>query len=183
MRGSRARARGIARVVACVGATAGYREWRRRFPNRARGEHRWRRGSKVRLVVAAGVMVAGLIIGSLVMVGRQSLMRRDDGGSATVRISLVGMPADGASPAVNVDVETHRADPRDLAFEHAVVLRTPGGHEVVPLATREDFRQGFRRKVQMVFPPIATGDEVRIVVRNVGGVGERVFSFSRGARP
>jgi hypothetical protein len=62
-----------------------------------------------------------------------------------------------------------------VAFEQAVVVRTPDGAEVPPTAVEQASGSGHHREAVLVFPPVAQPGPVRILVRNVGGVAERTF--------
>ena len=58
-----------------------------------------------------------------------------------------------------------------------VALRTPDGTDIAPVAVEQTSGAGHHREAVLVFPPLARPGDVRIVVKNVGGVAERSFSW------
>lgn len=78
-------------------------------------------------------------------------------------------------------LDTHSVGLDDIAFEHAVAMRTPDGTDLAPEAV-EAKGGGHHRRAVVVFPPLAQAGVVRIVVKNVGGVAERIFSWDLPAR-
>jgi hypothetical protein len=57
------------------------------------------------------------------------------------------------------------------------VLRTADGKELGPSAVEQAKGGGHHREAVVVFLPVADLGEVRVVVKNVGGVEERVFTW------
>ena len=59
-----------------------------------------------------------------------------------------------------------------------VALSGPDGAAIAPTVVEQAEGTGHHREAVLAFPPLhAEAREVRIVVRNVGGVGERNFSW------
>jgi hypothetical protein len=129
---------------------------------------------RVGLVVAALWSAAGAS-------GQEALTRRDGQGAVTVVVTLAGLPQDGVPIRATVALDTHTVALDDVVFERAVTLRTPEGAEVAPTRVEGLKGGGHHREAVVVFPPVAQRGTVRIVVRNVGGIGERSFVWERPA--
>ena len=118
-----------------------------------------------------GVWVGGL------SEAQEGLTRRDAQGSVTVVVTLLPASTPGAPIKAKVVLDTHSVALDGVAFEQAVVVRTPDGAEVPPTAVEQASGSGHHREAVLVFPPVAQPGPVRIVVRNVGGVAERTFTW------
>ncbi|MBI2461151.1 MAG: hypothetical protein HYV61_06630 [Candidatus Rokubacteria bacterium] len=68
-----------------------------------------------------------------------------------------------------------------IKLEEAVVLRADGA-DLAPTAVEEAAGGGHHRSAVLIFPPPARAGEVRIVVKDVGGVAERSFAWVLPAR-
>jgi len=123
---------------------------------------------RVGLVVAALASAGGAS-------GQTALTQRDGQGAVTVAVTLGGLPEVGVPIRVTVVLDTHTVALDDVVFEWAVALRTPEGAEVAPTRVEGSRGSGHHREAIVLFPPVAPRGPVRIVVRNVGGIGERVF--------
>jgi hypothetical protein len=136
----------------------------------------------MRAWLRVGVLVAAL--GSAVGVSAQAtLSQRDGQGAVTVVVTLAGPPQVGVPIRATVVLDTHAVSLDDVVFERAVVLRTPEGAEVAPTRVEGVKGSGHHRQAVVVFPPITERGTVRMVVRNVGGIGERVFAWESRAVP
>jgi hypothetical protein len=130
-------------------------------------------------------MRAGLRVGLLVAVlgtasgvsAQATLTQRDGQGAVTVVVTLAGLPQVGVPIRATVVLDTHSGALDDVVFERAVALRTPEGVEVAPTSVEGVKGSGHHRQAVVVFPPVTKRGAVRIVVRNVGGIGERVFAW------
>ena len=128
----------------------------------------------MRAWLRVGLLVAAL--GSAGGVSAQdALTRRDGQGAVTVVVTLAGLPQVGVPIRATVVLDTHTVALDDVVFERAVALRTPG----VPRSRRPGWKGskggGHHREAVVVFPPVTEQGTVRMVVRNVGGIGERIF--------
>ena len=121
-----------------------------------------------------GLVVAGLGSAGGAS-GQDALTQRDGQGAVTVAVTLAGLPEVGVPIRVTVVLETHIVALDDVVFERAVALRTPEGAEVVPTGMEGSRGSGHHREAVLVFPPVTQRGTVRIIVRNVGGIGERAF--------
>jgi hypothetical protein len=108
---------------------------------------------------------------------QEGLTRRDTQGPVTVAVTLIHSPTPGAPIKARVVLDTHSAALDGVAFEQAVVIRTPDGAEVPPTSVEQASGSGHHREVVLVFPPSPQPGSLRILVRNVGGVAERTFSW------
>jgi hypothetical protein len=127
----------------------------------------------MRAWLCVGLLVAAL--GSAGGVSAQdALTRRDGQGAVTVVVTLAGLP-DGVPIRVTIVLDTHTVALDDVVFERAVALRTPEGAEVAPTKVEGSRGSGHHREAVVVFPPVTQRGPVRVVVRNVGGIGERIF--------
>jgi hypothetical protein len=113
--------------------------------------------------------------------GQDVLTQRDGQGAVTVAVTLAGLPEVGLPIRVTVVLDTHTVALDDVVFERTVALRTPEGAEVAPTRVEGSRGSGHHREAVVVFPPVTQRGTVRIVVRNVGGIGERVFVWERPA--
>ena len=81
-----------------------------------------------------------------------------------------------------VVLDTHSVGLDGVAFEQIVAIRTADGAEVLPSAVEQASGGGHHREAVLVFPSAAQPGSVRIVVKNVGGVAERTFTWESSAR-
>lgn len=95
---------------------------------------------------------------------------RGDGRGDARWVAQVGVPI-----RATVVLDTHTVALDDVVFERAVALRTPGGAEVAPTRVEGVKGGGHHRQAVVVFPAVTEQGTVRMVVRNVGGIAERVF--------
>jgi hypothetical protein len=136
----------------------------------------------MRAWLRVGILVVAL--GSAGGVRAQdALTRRDGQGVVTVVVTLAGLPQAGVPIRATVVLDTHTVALDDVVFERAVALRTPEGAEVAPTRVEGVKGGGHHRQAVVVFPPVAEQGTVRMVVRNVGGIGERVFVWERPTVP
>lgn len=112
---------------------------------------------------------------------QQGLTQRDARGPVTVAVTLTSPPQVGAPLKVKVALDTHSVALDGIRFEEAVALRADGA-DLAPTAVEEAQGGGHHRSVVLVFPPPTRPGEVKIVVRNVGGVAERSFVWELRAR-
>ena len=121
----------------------------------------------------------GLLVVALGSAGgvsaQDALTRRDGQGAVTVVVTLAGLPQAGMPIRATVVLDTHTVALDDVVFERAVALRTPGGAEVAPTRVEGVKGGGHHRQAVVVFPAVTEQGTVRMVVRNVGGIAERVF--------
>ena len=106
---------------------------------------------------------------------QEGLARRDAQGPVTVVVTLLHPSGPGTPIKAKVVFDTHSVALDGVAFEQAVVVRTPDGAEVPPTAVEQASGSGHHREAVLVFPPVTQPGPVRILVRNVGGVAERIF--------
>jgi hypothetical protein len=111
-------------------------------------------------------------------VAKDELSKRDSQGAVSVIVTPAGPPAAGAPLTVTVRLDTHSVALDSIKFEEAVVLRGPNGVDVAPKVDRVS-GGGHHREVVLSFPPLpGMLREVRITVKNVGGVAERSFAWA-----
>jgi hypothetical protein len=117
-------------------------------------------------------------IAALVTVGaaqaQEGLTKRDARGPVTVVVTLADAPAAGAPLKVQVVLDTHSVGLDGIAFDQAVVLRSPDGTDARAAAVEQSPGGGHHRQALLVFAPVEKGP-IRIVVKDVGGIPERVF--------
>lgn len=105
-----------------------------------------------------------------------TLSRQDRQGAVTVTATMLA----SATPEllrVKVALDTHSVSLDGLEFESVVVLRGPDGTDVAPVAIEQAKGGGHHREAVLVFPAPGAGGGSRVVVKNVGGVGERSFTW------
>lgn len=123
----------------------------------------------------------GIWIGGL-SEAQEGLTKRDAQGSVTVVVTLIPAPTPGAPIKAKVVLDTHSVALDGLAFEQAVAMRVADGAEVTPTGVEQASGSGHHREAVLVFPPSPQSGSVRIVVRNVGGVAERTFTWESSVR-
>jgi hypothetical protein len=107
----------------------------------------------------------------------QELTKTDRQGPVAVAVTLSTAAVVGAPFEVKVELDTHSVGLDGIAFERAVVWRGPDGVEVTPMAAEQVKGSGHHREAVLVFPAISQAGTGRIVVKDVGGVAERVFEW------
>jgi hypothetical protein len=128
----------------------------------------------MRAWLCVGLLVVAL--GSAAGVSAQdALTQRDGRGAVTVAVTLAGPPEVGVPIRVTIGLDTHAGSLDDVVFERAVAFRTPDGAEVAPTRVEGVKGSGHHRQAVVVFPPVTQRGPVSVVVRNVGGIGERIF--------
>jgi hypothetical protein len=127
--------------------------------------------------------VLGSLVLSLVVLGplgrsaaQDPFTQRDQQGAVTVVVTLMPPATPGAPLKAKIALDTHSVGLDGIAFDRAVVMRT-GGADVPPTAVEQATGGGHHRNAVLVFPPPAQPGPVEIVVKNVGGVDERSFSW------
>lgn len=101
--------------------------------------------------------------------------QRNTQGPVSVTVALVEAPGADRLVKVNVALDTHSVSLDSIKFEEAVRLRGPEGAETAAVAIEQAKGSGHHRQAVLVFPAPAQGGELRIVVKDVGGVPERAF--------
>lgn len=127
--------------------------------------------------------VLGSLALSLVILGpwgrseaQEPLTKRDQQGPVTVVVTLMPPTTPGAPIKAKVVLDTHSVGLDGIAFDRAVVMRTDGT-DVPPTAVEQPSGGGHHRDAVLVFPPPAQPGPVQIVVKNIGGIAERSFSW------
>jgi hypothetical protein len=132
-----------------------------------------RKGLRVGVLVAlAALWLTG------VAAARDELSKRDTQGGISVTVRLARAPAAGVPLTVTVRLDTHSVALDSIKFEETVLLRGPDGAAIAPTVDRLR-GGGHHRDATMTFRALpAALREVRIEVRNVGGVAERNFAWA-----
>lgn len=107
----------------------------------------------------------------------QELTQTDRQGPVAVAVTLAAIPVTGSPFKAKVVFDTHSVGLDGIVFEIAVALRGPDGVEVTPTAVESVKGLGHHREAVLVFPPVRQPGISRIVVKDVGGVAERVFAW------
>ncbi|MBI4246093.1 MAG: hypothetical protein HY614_02790 [Candidatus Rokubacteria bacterium] len=108
---------------------------------------------------------------------QDGLTKLDRQGPVTVAVTLAAPPAVATPIKAKVVFDTHSVELDDVVFEQAVALRGSDGRDVAPASLEQAKGSGHHREAVLVFPPLADGGQVRVVVKDVGGVAERVFTW------
>lgn len=121
-------------------------------------------------------------LGSLLVPGlvaaQGGLSKRDGQGPVAVTVALIEAPATDSPVRVKVSLDTHSVALDGIKFEDVVALGGPEGAAVLPTAVEQAKGAGHHREAVLAFAPLPAGArEVRITVKNVGGVGERNFKW------
>jgi len=127
---------------------------------------------RVRTVVVLALMV---LWSTGISLAQDGLIKEDRQGRVTVTVALTAPPVDLTPIRVEVSLDTHSVMLDTIRFEDAVAMRNPEGIDIRPSAVVQVKGSGHHREAVLVFPPIAQGGWLRIVVKNVGGIPERLF--------
>lgn len=113
---------------------------------------------------------------------QDGLTKTNTQGPVSVALTLVP-PVKAASPIrVRVAFNTHSVALDGIALESAIALRKADGSEERPTVI-EQTGGGHHRRTVVVFPGQPPGDSLQIVVKNVGGVEERLFRWDLPLAP
>ena len=108
---------------------------------------------------------------------QEGLTKRDRRGPVTVEVTLIAPAAPGAPVRAKVVLDTHSVALDGIALDQVVVLRAADGADVAPTAVEAAQDSSHHREAVLMFPPVAGAGTIRILVRNVGGIAERSFSW------
>jgi hypothetical protein len=132
----------------------------------------------MRTAFLLGIALAVLISVTVGNVSAQdALTKLDRQGSVTVAVTLVAPPLPGSPITVRVVLDTHSVGLDGIAFERTVALRKPDGSDKGPAAVEQLSGTGHHREAVVVFRAIEGATDVQIIVRDVGGIPERVFAW------
>ena len=112
-----------------------------------------------------------------ILEAQENWTKQDRQGPVSVGVTLMPPPDGGAPVKVKVVLDTHSVALDGIKFEEAVTLRAPEGSDIGPTAVEQATGSGHHREAVLLFPPLAGAGEVRVLVKNVGGVPERGFSW------
>lgn len=127
-------------------------------------------------IMSSAVWIAlglGLIAGPS---DAQELTKSDRQGPVTVTVTWSAPLAVGMPLQAKVVLDTHSVGLDAIALNEVVTLRGPDGVEAAPTAV-DTKGSGHHREATLTFGPITKPGRVEIVVRNVGGVAERIFAW------
>ncbi len=128
--------------------------------------------------VRAGLLLTLVIIwASVISEAQEGLKKTDRRGPVTVEVTLILPAATGEPIRAKVVLDTHSVALDGTALDQVVVLRVADGADVGPTAVEAAKDSSHHREAILVFAPGATAGTIRILVRNVGGVAERSFSW------
>lgn len=122
------------------------------------------------------IAVSLVLITTTASSGEDAATKRDRQGPVTVTITLLEASATGIKARVVFD--THSGSLDGIVLEQAMSLRGPGGADITPTAVEQVTGGGHHLQAVLVFPPQTGATEVRMIAKNVGGIGERVFRWS-----
>ncbi len=126
------------------------------------------------------------VLGSLVLIGllapapsaaQDALTKRDGRGPVAVTVALLESPAVGSPVRVRVALDTHSVGLDGITFGEAVAIRAPDGAEVPPASVERTSGGGHHREAVLLFPAVRPAGTLVIVVKDVGGIAERLFSW------
>src|SRR5262245_52450881 len=103
--------------------------------------------------------------------------KRDRQGPVTVAVTLLTPPPSGAPVTVRVVLDTRSVSLDGVAFERAVTLQNLDGRDEAPSAVERVTGTGHHREAVVVFRVLQGTTDVQIVVKDVGGIFERMFAW------
>jgi len=122
------------------------------------------------------IAVSMVLITATASSGEDAATKRDRQGPVTVTVTLLEASATGTKARLVLD--THAGSLDGIVLEQAMSLRGPSGADVAPTAVEQVTGGGHHRQAVLVFATLAGATEVRMVVKNVGGINERIFRWS-----
>lgn len=127
-----------------------------------------------------GVIVAlAALLGPGLAIGQQGLSKRDGQGPVAVTVTVIEAPGTGSPIKIKVSLDTYSVPLDGIKFEEVVALDGPDGAAIAPTAVEQATGAGHHREAVLAVPSLAAdAREVRIAVRNVGGIGERTFAWT-----
>lgn len=132
----------------------------------------------MRSLVRVGLVIAMLAVWSVGASDAQEVLTKSDRrGPVSVAVTLAAPPTVGTPLKAKVVLDTHSVALDGITFDTAVVMRTADGTDVAPTAVEQATGSGHHREAVLVFPAVTAPGMVRIVVKNVGGVTERMFAW------
>lgn len=131
--------------------------------------------------IAGALALVMVLLAPAASRAEESLTQRDARGPVTVVATLLPAEAPGAPVKVKIALDTHSVALDTISFDRSVVLRQADGTDMAPTAV-EVSGGGHHRQAVLTFPPTEAEGAMRVVVKNVGGVPERVFTWQRPSR-
>ena len=129
----------------------------------------------IRVGILAGLATLSALTGSEAQ--QQALTKRSSQGPVTVAVTLTALPAPGAPLRAKVVLDTHSVALDGIKFEEAVTLRASDGTEIAPTGVEQASGSGHHREAVVVFATPSGAGALNIIVKNVGGVAERSFTW------
>jgi hypothetical protein len=129
-----------------------------------------------RPIGALGLRLVPLLVLGVATAAAQDLTRTDGQGPVSVTVTLAAASAVGKSLEVEIALNTHSVGLDAIAFDRAVTLRRPDGTETAPSAVQAK-GAGHHREAMLSFTPVTQPGSIQILVRDVGGVAERTFTW------
>jgi len=127
--------------------------------------------------ISVAVALLSLLVPGL-LAAQGGLSKRDGQGPVAVTVTLIEAPATGSPVRVKVSLDTHSVALDGIKFEDVVALGGPDGAAIAPTAVEQATGAGHHREAVLAYASLPAGArEVRITVKNVGGVGERNFKW------
>jgi len=108
---------------------------------------------------------------------QDGLTKRNAQGPVTVVVTLMNPQAPGDPVKVKVVLDTHSENLDGLKLEEIVVLRLPDGVGASPVGVEQASGSGHHREAVLIFKSVPGTAGLTIVVKNVGGVAERAFTW------
>ncbi len=130
--------------------------------------------ASIRRGVALALVILG-VVGSLD--AQEGLTKRSQEGPVTVTLTLLAPPVAGSPLKVKLVLDTHSVALDGIALEQAVAMRGPDGVDSAPIAVEQAKGSGHHREAVIVLPAATQAGPVHVVVKNVGGVAERRFTW------
>jgi hypothetical protein len=125
-------------------------------------------------------VVAGTTLLCVAAVSAEPLVRSDRQGPVAVTLTLLAPPAAGTPLGVRLVLDTHTVSLDGVRIDRAVALRTAGG-DIAPTRV-EASGGGHHREAVLSFPPPQPDQPIVLVVKDVGGVPERLFTWAADSR-
>lgn len=137
-----------------------------------------------KIIIAGMILVAGWLPVSPPRAGvgfgaeALGLTRTHSGGGVTVKVTYLN-PWDASGPRFEVALDTHSVNLDAYDLKHLSVVRDGTG-AAYEAARAESQGSGHHRSVTLSFPAIpASTRRVELVIKDVAGVGERLFYWER----
>lgn len=132
----------------------------------------------MRAIIRVGMLVWLVTFwASGVSEAQQATTKRQTLGAVTVDMTPIPPTGQGDPLKVKVVLDTHSVALDGIKFEEAVALRASDGTDIAPMGVEQASGSGHHREAVVIFTAPTRAGALTVIVKNVGGVAERSFTW------